>query len=530
MIGKRLRLARAAAGLSLRDLQAKIGNRVSAQQIGKYERDEDVPGSCVLIALSDALGVSLDYLAGDQEMVLDGIEFRKKQITRKKEEAQVQAKALHLIERYLMVEQILGLASALNGAWVFRSAPYPVRELADAEMAAKNLHDHWKLGIDPIPNLVELLEERGIKVLLVESENIDGMADSRSATQANPCARKRRNRYPQRRGMRERQRFNLAHELGHIVMDVQGDEQFREKAAHRFAGAFLMPAEALWSNVGRHRTSIGWSELFALKQLFGASIQAITYRCGDLGIFPQSLSRRDFSRSFPRRGFPKCPQLRTPPLGPRNAGAFRPSLLPGARRRRDFRAEDRRTSEYFGARAESAHGGTSSHWRSMILVSDTSVLIDLERASFLEVIFALPHEFAVPDVLYHREMQGDWGERLVQLGLRVEELSEQGVSNALRYRSERRTLSVPDTFALALAKEREWLLLTGDGQLRELAAGENVECHGVLWLLDLMEEAGIPGVQLLHDGLEALARHERCRLPRREITIRLERYRATMGR
>lgn len=147
----------------------------------------------------------------------------------------------------------------------------------------------------------------------------------------------------------------------------------------------------------------------------------------------------------------------------------------------------------------------------MILVSDTSVLIDLERGGFLEVIFALPHEFAVPDVLYHRELAGEWGERLVRLGLRVEEISSEGVERALHYRSERQVLSLPDSFALVLAKEREWLLLTGDGQLRELAAGENVECHGVLWLLDLMEEAGIPGIQLLHDGLQALAGHQRCR-------------------
>jgi predicted nucleic acid-binding protein len=160
----------------------------------------------------------------------------------------------------------------------------------------------------------------------------------------------------------------------------------------------------------------------------------------------------------------------------------------------------------------------------MILVSDTSVLIDLERGNFLEVMFALPHEFAVPDVLYHREMQG-WGERLVGMGLRVEEVSDAGVANALRYRSERRFLSVPDTFALALAKERAWTLLTGDNDLRTLATGENVECHGVLWLLDLMEEAGVPGMQALHDGLTALARHHRCRLPRKEIAVRLERYR-----
>lgn len=166
----------------------------------------------------------------------------------------------------------------------------------------------------------------------------------------------------------------------------------------------------------------------------------------------------------------------------------------------------------------------------MILVSDTSVLIDLERGGFLEAMFSLPYGLAVPDVLYHQELQGDWGERLVRLGLRIEEVSGSGVSDALRYRSQRPGLSVPDTFALALAKERTWTLLTGDNQLRELAGSERVECHGVLWLLDRMEEAGIPGFEALHNGLAALAGHQRCRLPRREITIRMERYRVRLGR
>jgi predicted nucleic acid-binding protein len=161
----------------------------------------------------------------------------------------------------------------------------------------------------------------------------------------------------------------------------------------------------------------------------------------------------------------------------------------------------------------------------MILVSDTSVLIDLERGGFLEAIFALPHGFAVPDVLYRRELLGELGDRLIRLGLRVEEVSEQGVAGAIRYRQQRPSLSVPDSLALALAKERQWTLLTGDSELRHLAVSENVECHGVLWLLDLMEEAGTPGIRLLRDGLEAMSNHPRCRLPRREITVRLERYR-----
>ena len=51
-----------------------------------------------------------------------------------------------------------------------------------------------------------------------------------------------------------------------------------EKTAHRFAGAFLMPAETLRAEMGARRRSIGWSELFDLKQLFGVSVQALTVR------------------------------------------------------------------------------------------------------------------------------------------------------------------------------------------------------------------------------------------------------------
>jgi len=159
-----------------------------------------------------------------------------------------------------------------------------------------------------------------------------------------------------------------------------------------------------------------------------------------------------------------------------------------------------------------------------VLVSDTSVLIDLERGDLLEAIFSLEYEFAVPDVLYRQEMKGEWGDRLVGLGLRVEEVSQSGVAKAVRYRSERPALSVPDSFGLALAEERRWTLLTGDRDLRELAESESVECHGVLWLLDRMEEAGVPNIRRLLDGLRAISCHPRCRLPRREITIRLERY------
>lgn len=61
MISDRIKLARRKAGLSLRDLAAAMNDRVTAQAIGKYERNEDIPSSGVLIALAKALKVSVGY-------------------------------------------------------------------------------------------------------------------------------------------------------------------------------------------------------------------------------------------------------------------------------------------------------------------------------------------------------------------------------------------------------------------------------------------------------------------------------------
>ena len=65
-----------------------------------------------------------------------------------------------------------------------------------------------------------------------------------------------------------------------------------------------------------------------------------------------------------------------------------------------------------------------------ILVSDTSILIDLERAYLLEELFRLPFEFAVPDLLFARELNGELGDRLISLGLRIEELTPGEVQRA----------------------------------------------------------------------------------------------------
>lgn len=159
-----------------------------------------------------------------------------------------------------------------------------------------------------------------------------------------------------------------------------------------------------------------------------------------------------------------------------------------------------------------------------ILVSDTSVIIDLERGALLEPLFELPFELAVPDLLFETELAGELGDHLLGLGLRVEELGAAEVVRATEIRRLQIALSTPDSFAYALAEQRQWTLVTGDGALRQLAADRGLPVHGVLWICDRLEETAVVPLDRLHDGLTAISNHPRCRLPHAEVALRLHRY------
>jgi predicted nucleic acid-binding protein len=162
----------------------------------------------------------------------------------------------------------------------------------------------------------------------------------------------------------------------------------------------------------------------------------------------------------------------------------------------------------------------------LVLVSDSSVLIDLERGQLLEPVFSLPDRLVVPDYLYQKELKDYNGEQLCEMGLVVAELSPVSVERAENYRKISRALSLSDSFALSLAKEHGYLLLTGDQRLRALAEQETVDVHGLLWLLDRMEAEAVCTLDILDEGLQRITAHQRCRLPTREVNIRFARYRS----
>lgn len=290
MFGERLKLARKKAGLSLRDLSARLDarDRVSAQAIGKYERGTMTPSSEVLLGLSKALGEPVRYFMSPMGANLVDVDFRKKAATSARDRARVEAAVLDLVDRYLTVEEILNMDSA---EWDEPFSPMKLTNDCDAEKLAERVRSEWQLGIDPIADMTELLEEHGVKVFVIELPvDVSGLTClvGRSGNRPSvPVVVVNANHNIERR------RMTLAHELAHrVISPVSTIDE--EKLATRFAGAFLMPGVHLNAEVGRCRHSLGYRELIELKHLYRVSAAAILIRLEQTGIVSHATVIRVF--------------------------------------------------------------------------------------------------------------------------------------------------------------------------------------------------------------------------------------------
>ncbi|MGB1005861.1 MAG: ImmA/IrrE family metallo-endopeptidase, partial [Thalassobaculaceae bacterium] len=242
--------------------------------------------SGVYIRLARALGVPLDFFSAPVGARLKDVDFRKHSGTSVQDRAKVETAVLQQVERYLLIEEILGLESS---HWRQPCDRRFVHSIEDAETLASEVRDSWELGSDPIPNLTELLEEHGVKVLMLElPDRVSGLT----------CLVERRDGDPvpvvvvnSRHGV-ERRRLTLAHELAHRILDADG--KIVEKAATRFAGAFLMPRGHVPQKIGNSRKWLGVPEIVATKRLYRVSAAALVVRLRDLDILPTERMTRIF--------------------------------------------------------------------------------------------------------------------------------------------------------------------------------------------------------------------------------------------
>lgn len=277
-VGERLKMARHMAGMSMRALADKTS--VSATAISKYERDKMTPGSAVLIQLAQALDVQVAFFLRPVTAELTAPTFRRRSSLSVKAQKAILAKTQAWLERYLDVESFFADRPTFTMPALDRQAT----TLDDIERVAQALRAAWNLGLDPIDNLTEVLESHGIKVGIIEgTDDFDALTLWANASEPVIVVK---DGIPG-----DRQRLSLAHELGHLIVKPVS-ELDEEKAAFRFAGAFLIPRPMARYELGEHRQNLNWHELHLLKHTYGVSMQAWIYRARDLDIISEYTARR----------------------------------------------------------------------------------------------------------------------------------------------------------------------------------------------------------------------------------------------
>jgi predicted nucleic acid-binding protein len=161
-----------------------------------------------------------------------------------------------------------------------------------------------------------------------------------------------------------------------------------------------------------------------------------------------------------------------------------------------------------------------------LLISDSSVLIDLIDGGLIDQLFRLPDEFATPVALFIEELEDDYP-NLPAMGLQlVEYEGDDWIEGIQTFKARYRGPSDMDLLALLVARQIQCPLVTGDKKLRAAAEKEQVPVRGTLSLVEAMV------VELLISIDEAEAAYERMRLagsrlPWNETKLQIDRLRKT---
>lgn len=285
-MNSRLRTLRLARGYTLSQLAHEMGNVVTIMALSKYERGLLSPSPRVHSRLALALRVPPWELFESSCVSVRFLWFRRRFDLRKRNEVYLRNLVQVELEHRVLVQELVA-----PGERPYLPRPIRVRSLEDAENAAIELRRFWNLGSAPIRNLTSTLESHHIHVIGVDGpaqfDGICALAYQDDSLDPVACAVVSR-----RMVSGERWRMNLAHELGHIVMETAGDGVDAEKAAFRFASALLAPAPTLLHDVGTRRRRITMEELSDLRDRYGLSMQALLYRMQVLGILSATCTTR----------------------------------------------------------------------------------------------------------------------------------------------------------------------------------------------------------------------------------------------
>ncbi|GAA3753007.1 XRE family transcriptional regulator [Plantactinospora mayteni] len=306
--GRRLTLARQVAGLRKNGLAERIGKTPTA--VAGYENGTKRPAPATVAQLALTLKVEPSFFiaANAPDTTIPTPHFRSLRSTTQLVRDQAHAYGCLVADVAASLEKYVELPQRH-----VPRRPVPPDEVAfeEAVDAATHVRTVWGMGTGITGHLIRLLENNGVLVVfsLPQTAAVDAFsieAVDRPIILLNPV---KEDYY--------RQRFDVAHELGHLVMhgDSEPGSKLVEDQAHRFASEFLMPAAGI---IDELPARADWQRLFSLKERWGVSLQALLMRSRQLNVMSDStyqkamvtLSARGWRRQEPGEGTaPELPSL-----------------------------------------------------------------------------------------------------------------------------------------------------------------------------------------------------------------------------
>jgi Zn-dependent peptidase ImmA (M78 family)/DNA-binding XRE family transcriptional regulator len=284
-VPERLKEGREARGLTLMELAEFL--EISHQAVSKYEKGKNIPTPDILEKITNTLDLPLSFFLKPTSSLTEEVVF-----FRSRAAATVKSKKIHsyrinwLSDIHKYLEQILDFPKLSLPSYNDNNKYSPV-EFEEIDELAMDLRKIWGLGNGPISNVSLLLEKQGI---IISKSNL-------SDIKIDACSKWKKLERPyillgNQTSSACRTRFDLAHELGHLVLHANLDKsEFNkkdiytqiEKEANRFASAFLLPeptfAQEVYSNSLDH--------FINLKERWNVSIAAMLYRAEQLNILSE---------------------------------------------------------------------------------------------------------------------------------------------------------------------------------------------------------------------------------------------------
>ena len=281
----RIKQARVSRGLSMAELSELVS--VSKQAISQYEMGKNAPSKGILNAISSILKYPVSFfykpvLANENASSAVFFRSRKTAKVRALNAAREKIEIFREINNYL--EQYVDFPMLDLPKILYEDDGINPIDNEQIEKYAMTLREHWGLGTGPIDNLINIVQKKGIMVskMKLRLNKLDAFSvwfDNKPFIFLSSD-----------KNTNVRIRFDIAHELGHLLMhaDYYSEDDLKnaviydklEDEADRFAGAFLLPKKSFSRDV--FSTSI--DHFIQMKAKWKVSIGCMIYRCDTLGI------------------------------------------------------------------------------------------------------------------------------------------------------------------------------------------------------------------------------------------------------